>query len=59
MLKPEFSEEGSNSYQFEKEVYGLFIKYLREVAGSLAILYMLSMDDLNKMKPKCCIGVKF
>ena len=33
MLTPEFSPEGSNSIRYEKEVYGQFIKYLREVAG--------------------------
>ena len=35
LLKPNFSEEGSNSLKFEKEVYALFIKYLREVAGTV------------------------
>ncbi|KAJ7385152.1 hypothetical protein OS493_017528 [Desmophyllum pertusum] len=33
LLKPAFSEEGTNSRKFENEVYELFMKYLR-VAGS-------------------------
>lgn len=37
LLKPNFSEEGSNSLTFEKEMYALFIKYLREVAGTVQI----------------------
>ena len=37
LLKPNFSEEGSNSLKFENDVYALFIKYLREVAGTVQI----------------------
>ena len=33
LLKPKFSEEGSNSLKFEKEVYQLFVRYIREVAS--------------------------
>jgi hypothetical protein len=33
MLRPKFSEEGSNANRFEKEVYQMFIKYLRELSG--------------------------
>ena len=32
MLKPNFSEEGSNALRYEKEVYMLFVRYVREVA---------------------------
>ena len=32
LLKPKFSEEGSNSFMYEKAIYGKFVKYLREVA---------------------------
>ena len=32
LLKPKFSDEGSNSLMHEKAVYGKFVKYLREVA---------------------------
>lgn len=34
ILKPNFSEEGSNALKKEKEVYQLFAKYVREVAAS-------------------------
>ena len=34
LVKPVFSEEGSNSLKFEKEVYQVFIKYIREVAAN-------------------------
>ncbi|XP_053383435.1 uncharacterized protein LOC123541168 [Mercenaria mercenaria] len=33
LLKANFSEEGTNAYMYEKEVYSMFIKYLREVAA--------------------------
>ena len=33
MLKPKFSEEGSNAIGYEKEVYMLFVRYVREVAS--------------------------
>ena len=44
LLKPNFSEEGSNSLKFENDVYALFIKYLREVAGNTKIISQPSMD---------------
>ena len=34
LVKPVFSEEGSNSLKFEKETYQVFIKYIREVAAN-------------------------
>lgn len=33
LLKPKFSEDGSNKLKYEKEVYHLFVRYLREVAS--------------------------
>ena len=33
ILKPNFSEEGSNTLMYEKEVYQLFVRYAREVAS--------------------------
>lgn len=33
LLQPQFSEEGSNKFLFEKIVYNKFIKYVREVAA--------------------------
>lgn len=33
LLQPQFSCEGSNAFMREKEVYALFIKYIREVAS--------------------------
>ena len=34
ILKPQFSEEGSNALKKEKEIYQFFVKYVREVAAS-------------------------
>lgn len=34
ILKPNFSEEGSNALKKGKEVYQMFVKYVREVAAS-------------------------
>ena len=33
LLKPVFSEEGSNNRKYENEIYSVFMKYLRKVAG--------------------------
>eukprot|EP00794_Sanderia_malayensis_P001683 gene1683-1875_t len=33
LLAPNFSEEGSNSYCFEKAIYAKFVKYIRETAA--------------------------
>lgn len=33
LLKPQFSEEGSSSFLKEKEIYTLFVKYIRQVAS--------------------------
>ena len=33
ILKPNFSEEGSNTLRYEKEVYQLFVRYAREVTS--------------------------
>jgi len=33
LLKARFSEEGSNALMYEKEVYQLFVRYIREVAS--------------------------
>ena len=33
ILKPDFSEQGSNTRVFEGQVYTAFVKYLREVAS--------------------------
>lgn len=33
ILKPKFSEEGSNTFRYEKEIYQLFVRYAREVAS--------------------------
>ena len=33
ILKPKFSEEASNTLRYEKDVYQLFVRYVREVAS--------------------------
>lgn len=42
LLKPEFSEEGSNSRTFESAVYAKFMKYLREAASGRRAAVSLS-----------------
>jgi hypothetical protein len=37
LLKPKFSENGSNSLLYEKSVYACFVKYVREVANGRRI----------------------
>ena len=37
-LKPQFSEEGSNSRQAEKIIYRTFLQYLKEVVGVSSML---------------------
>ena len=37
ILKPVFSEEGSNTRVFEGQAYSQFVKYTREVASKSAI----------------------
>ena len=34
ILKPKFSEEGSNALALEKETYQMFVRYVREVSAS-------------------------
>lgn len=38
LMKPVFSEEGSNAKKYEGEVYGAFIKYAREAASKLNVI---------------------
>ena len=49
LLKPEFSEEGSNSRTFENAVYTKFMKYLRE-AASKSIARFLTEGHKTKTK---------
>ena len=44
ILKPNFSEEGSNTLKKEKEVYQLFVKYVREVAASRRVCGQTTLD---------------
>lgn len=44
ILKPNFSEEGSNALKKEKEVYQLFVKYVREVAASRRVCGQTTLD---------------
>ena len=44
ILKPNFSEEGSNTLKNEKEVYQLFVKYVREVAASRRVCGQTTLD---------------
>ena len=44
ILKPNFSEEGSNTLKKEKEVYQLFVKYVQEVAASRRVCGQTTLD---------------
>ena len=44
IFKPKFSEEGSNALKYEKEVYQLFVKYVREVAASRRVCGETTLD---------------
>ena len=44
ILKPNFSEEGSNALKKEKEVYQMFVKYVREVAASRRMCSRTTLD---------------
>ena len=44
IFKPQFSEEGSNALQYEKEIYQLFIKCVREVAASRQVCEETTLD---------------
>lgn len=41
LLKPRFSEEGSNERMLQNEVYGRVLKYMREAASMYIILLFL------------------
>ena len=44
IMKPNFSEESSNALKKEKEVYQLFVKYVREVAASRRVCGQTTLD---------------
>jgi len=50
LLKPEFSEEGSNSRTFENAVYAKFMKYPREAASKSIAWFFY--PRVIKQKPK-------
>ena len=55
LLQPQFSCEGSNAFMREKEVYALFIKYIREVAsgrrGNVSLGNILSFSTGSSEEP--------
>jgi len=44
-LKPEFSEDGTNTRKFEGEMYSVFVHYLREAASKWWVLYWHSLNS--------------
>ena len=44
ILKPKFSEEGSNALALEKETYQMFVRYVREVAASRRVCGQLTLN---------------
>ena len=44
ILKPQFSKERSNALKKEKEIYQLFVKYVREVAASRRVCGETTLD---------------
>lgn len=55
LLKPEFSEEGTNSRKFENAVYSQFFKYLREVASKIYLNNNLRRGLLRDVFAVGCI----
>ena len=68
ILRPSFSEEGSNKRLFENLTYAAFLKYLREVSSEYKFLEKL-IETLNKKIQYCttafifqgnyCVGIMF
>ena len=52
LLKPTFSEEGSNKRMFENNVYSCFVKYARNVASGQR--QGLSLDELLRFATGAC-----
>ena len=51
LLKPVFAEDGSNEPTYQKKVYNVFLKYLRE-AGSKYFQYILvNLKEKSNLKP--------
>ena len=40
IMEPNFSQEGASALQREKEIYGVFIKYIREVASGRRVIQL-------------------
>ena len=43
-MQPQFSEEGSNALTMEKEVYQMFVRYVREVAAGRRVCGDITLD---------------
>lgn len=44
IMKPKFSEEGSNTFTKEKESYQMFVRYVREVASSRRVCGQVTLN---------------
>lgn len=44
LLNPKLSEQGSNSRKYQKEVYGAFIRYVKEVAAGRRVSGSLTLN---------------
>lgn len=54
ILKPKFAEEGSNAVKYQKEVYQMFVRYVREDGhvGRLILSYV-TFWSLSQVHQKC------
>ena len=46
LLKPEFSEEGSNMFIHEKAIYSKFVKYVRDVSSGRRVVTLGNILEL-------------
>ena len=61
LLRPSFSEEGSNKLKLEKEVYGMFLKYCRECFAGRRIVVLediLVFVTCSTMEPYCGFSIQ-
>ena len=55
LIQPVFSEQGTNKRKEENRIYGIFVKYIREVASKLYYAYQEETVALNLLQLAVCI----
>ena len=56
ILKPKFSDEGSNALTLEKETYQMFVRYVREVAASRRVCGQLTLNLGHILQFVTCVS---